>query len=439
MSGHNTHSLKQVSRPPAIARLGRAVVLLCCSLSTGCAFDDLKDDLGVFDTVSTIRGSLEATTRSDKPVLVALYEPREDDEYHLEAFSVGYGSREFEFLVPSGSYFLVAFEDANEDLTFQDHENVGWYGAPTLIDARPGDTFDGLDVTLRAPEQAKRELPALYKRPAPYPKLEVEDGHLGDVVDADDPRLSLSVGNMGMWEPIKFVQQGYHGVYFLEPYNPNKIPVLFIHGMRGSGAVWRHLIDSLDTERFQAWIVQYPSAFRLSLLSRRINEAVNQLRLRHQFEQLIVVAHSMGGLIARDFISRNAAQGGRSPVKLFVSLSTPWGGHSAARLGVATAPTVVPSWYDMVPGSPYLGSLLESPLPSDIAYYLLFSYRGTRSLLESKNHDGTVTLRSQLPKQLQREASKVIAYDENHVSITRSDEVANDLHEIMLNVASPLN
>ena len=53
---------------------------------------------------------------------------------------------------------------------------------------------------------------------------------------------------------------------------------------------------------------------------------MEQLYVRHRHRRLAVVAHSMGGLIARAFINRVVAAGdGRAvALRLFVSVSTPW-------------------------------------------------------------------------------------------------------------------
>ena len=336
------------------------------------------------------------------------------------------------FLRERGDYYVFAFEDANEDFAFQHDEYVGWYGEPTLLQARPGVNFTKLELVLRSPDQARQDLPALFAPHVPHVSLQDQNRRLGVIVTLDDPRFSRDAGALGMWEPVKFYQQEYNGIFFFEPYHSEKIPVLLIHGISGSGYDWRYIIEHLDRGRFQPWVVQYPSGMRLGLLSEALNQAVTELHVRYKFKSLYVVAHSMGGLVARGFINHNLAKNDQDTIKLFVTISTPWQGHTAARLGVANAPVVVPSWYDMVPGSPYLKGLFESPLPHHVSYYLLFSHRGTRGLIGRSNSDGTVTLRSQLPLVAQDQAKKIFGYDEDHVSILRSEAVVNRLNEIMV-------
>jgi hypothetical protein len=66
---------------------------------------------------------------------------------------------------------------------------------------------------------------------------------------------------------------------------------------------------------------------------------------------------------------------------LLVTLSTPWGGHELAASGVANSPVVIPSWYDMVPGSPYQEALFKHNLPEHLEYHLLFSHRGQFNMM----------------------------------------------------------
>ncbi|MCH9699035.1 MAG: alpha/beta fold hydrolase [Gammaproteobacteria bacterium] len=413
--------------------LSTFILVILCALSTGCGFFALSKDLDKLDVAVSISGTVDASPTSGKPILVALYAPEENNKNRLKASAVRYGSGEFEFLVAKGRYYLIAFEDKNEDLTVQDDERIGWYGNPTLIETGSGERIGKLKVVLRFPDQAKQELPTLYSNQEPKEPLKLENERIGEIVDQNDPRFSQEIGNMGVWEPIKFVELGYNGIFFFEPYDAQKVPVLFVHGFSGSGHNWLTIINGLDRDRFQPWIVQYPSGLRLNLISRVLNEKITELQLRHSFEKLIVVAHSMGGLVSRGFINRNVVQEGGGVVDLFVTISTPWGGIETAQTGVDHTPVVVPSWYDLVPGNPYASSLFEQPLPDNVPYFLLFSYRGKGELISSStnNSDGTVSIQSQLLPKAQDAATSVIGYDEGHVSILQNKRVVNKLNRIM--------
>jgi hypothetical protein len=118
-------------------------------------------------------------------------------------------------------------------------------------------------------------------------------------------------------------------------------------------------------------------------------------------------------------------------VKLFVSLSTPWGGEELAKL----APASIPVWSDMRPGGTFLASLFEKKLPAEIEFYLFFGYRRNRGLLRSEN-DGVVILKSELNLSAQAEAQRVYGFPESHTSILTSQDVVNAWNAL-LSAASP--
>jgi hypothetical protein len=117
---------------------------------------------------------------------------------------------------------------------------------------------------------------------------------------------------------------------------------------------------------------------------------------------------------------------------LLVTLSTPWGGHELAASGVANSPVVIPSWYDMVPGSPYQEALFKHNLPEHLEYHLLFSHRGQFNMMSGGNTDGAVSLKSQLIYPAQERARHIRGYDEDHVGILSSPTVIEDLNRIFI-------
>lgn len=338
----------------------------------------------------------------------------------------------FLLTVSSGKYYLFAFEDINRDFALQGNERAAWYGSPSPIDALPGTTLTQFDIHLQAPDVVKATIPELFIPEKTNQSVKLENKNLGKIVETN--YFKEEIGLLGMWDPVKFQEQGNSGIFFLEPYTKQKTPVIFIHGISGSGHNWLNIIDHLDRDKFQPWIVQYPSGMRLDLISKHLNQSFNELRAIYGFENFSIVAHSMGGLVARGFINHFSKNNDRGVVlDNFVTISTPWLGHAAAE-GAKNAPVAVPSWFDMAPGSPYLSSLHQTKLPSQSNYYLLFGYKGDGvRLLNTSNSDGVVTLLSQLSMKSQEEAVKVVGYNEDHTSILNSALVFKQLGEILTN------
>jgi len=220
------------------------------------------------------------------------------------------------------------------------------------------------------------------------------------------------------------------GLFFLEAYDPDKIPVLFVYGASGSAQNWRVLFDQMDRKRFQPWFFNYPSGLNLEFIGTALEGATQWLHERYAFNTLFIVAHSMGGLVARYAIQENVYEDHQDYIRLFITISTPWGGHRAAAQGVKYAPAVVPSWRDMAPGSDFLAHLYSRPLPPEIPYYLFFSYGG-RSGMMDQNNDGAVTLESQLDYRVQRNAQELYGFDEDHVKVLYSEDVVGIFNTVL--------
>jgi pimeloyl-ACP methyl ester carboxylesterase len=205
--------------------------------------------------------------------------------------------------------------------------------------------------------------------------------------------------------------------------------VLFVHGALGFPRSFESLIAGLDRARFQPWVAFYPSGSRLALVADYLSRTVTSLQLRHGFEEMAVVAHSMGGLVTRDFILHHHAQVVDDPVKLFVSISTPWAGVPSAETGVQRSPFVVPSWRDMEPKSEFIAGLffedpkqrtVRRPLPDSVAFYLIFGVE-----------DETVPVSSEVRWEAVRDARQRWPLISDHTAILENAETSQLLNEIL--------
>jgi pimeloyl-ACP methyl ester carboxylesterase len=257
----------------------------------------------------------------------------------------------------------------------------------------------------------------------------------GEIVSLHDQRFGRENAKFGLWHPRQYALTTPPGVYFLEPYDPLRVPVLFIHGIQGSPADFEPLLNSLDRTRFQAWMYSYATGEELSAAEELLREAMRELEQRYHFGQFAVVAHSMGGLVARGFILRQTLDDSVDNVPLFVSISTPWAGHSSAEIAVKYAPIVLDVWRDMAPGSRYLRTLFSSSLPAGTQHFLLFTYKRNRMTF-GHSGDRTVALSSQLSAAAQKEAVRLIGYDDTHSAVLNDPAVATQVSDL-LDVAFP--
>ena len=94
------------------------------------------------------------------------------------------------------------------------------------------------------------------------------------------------------------------------------------------------------------------------LVARKVESIVAQTGVT----KVDIVGHSMGGLVGLYYVKR---LGGRHRVRRLVLLGTPMQGTWSALLGLFTAPLGLAS-LQLLPGSPFLRELAETPLPPGV-------------------------------------------------------------------------
>jgi len=391
----------------------------------------LENEVAILDQASILQGTISNPSPHKKPLIVLAYQLL-DAEKKLVVYSVQHRPGTFKFIRLPGRYLIAAFVDANEDLVYQPTEWAGYVDNGSILTVKPGEDLLDLDLTLKHPEEVTlAEAPDLTS-PATKVALDLSEIRAGEIVTLQDPRFSLKNGQLGLWEPIQFLRTVGGGVFFLESFDPEKIPVLLVHGIGGYTEEISSLIRQLDRTRFQPWIFNYPSGLRLDMAAEFLRRSLSEIFVNYKFNKLVLIAHSMGGLVSRSFVNTLARKDVERQFKLlFLTLSTPWGGHQAAQIGVEYAPAVIPSWLDMVPDSPFQRTLFQTPLPDNFEYYLFFSFQGGHNLFTNGNDDGTVSLVSQLRAEAQDAAIKTLGYNEDHMSILRSQDVAEKLNALL--------
>jgi pimeloyl-ACP methyl ester carboxylesterase len=204
-----------------------------------------------------------------------------------------------------------------------------------------------------------------------------------------------------------------------------------VYGIGGSPQDWRAILQKMDRKKYQLWFYQYPSGFHLDKSANALANSLILLKQRYGFEQLEVVAHSMGGLVSRGGIQRAANLAKTNFVAHFISISTPWGGHELAQRGVKYMNYPVPSWQDMVPGSPYQKEILSRSLPVGTRYDLIFSYKSSGGFGLPDENDGVVSVQSELVPQVQQEAATVFGLHEDHKEILNSPVTLRHIEELL--------
>ncbi len=101
------------------------------------------------------------------------------------------------------------------------------------------------------------------------------------------------------------------GIYMTEPYQPGKIPVLFVHGLLSSPITWAPMLNDLMADpqirdRYQFWFYFYPSGNTYLASAADLRDRLQRLRClldpnRNDpaLDEMVLVGHSMGGLISK--------------------------------------------------------------------------------------------------------------------------------------------
>jgi pimeloyl-ACP methyl ester carboxylesterase len=95
------------------------------------------------------------------------------------------------------------------------------------------------------------------------------------------------------------------GLYMLQPYDPDRIPLIFVHGLISTAQMWRNVVNEIEMDpalrgRFQCWVFNYPTGNPVAYSALRFREELAREEKLHGFPHgFILVGHSMGGIVSR--------------------------------------------------------------------------------------------------------------------------------------------
>lgn len=122
------------------------------------------------------------------------------------------------------------------------------------------------------------------------------------------------------------------GLFMLQPYDPDKIPLIFVHGLISTARMWRTVINEIERDpilrsRYQCWVFSYPTGNPPAYSAMRLREELGKVKhLYPNAKDFVLVGHSMGGLLSQmqvrtlnrsdwDIIGKDKAQAFFSRVK----------------------------------------------------------------------------------------------------------------------------
>ncbi|MGD8343638.1 MAG: alpha/beta fold hydrolase, partial [Desulfobacterales bacterium] len=168
--------------------------------------------------------------------------------------------------------------------------------------------------------------------------------------------------------------------------------IVLIHGLDDPGRVWQNLAPALVEAEFKVWLMHYPNDQPIVESARLFFDELKSLKQRG-VDRISIVAHSMGGLVSREMLTRPeidyaaATTAGQVPeVVALIMVGTPNHGSQMARMRVfaemrdqmVRLTKGEASWLgsiidgageakiDLLPGSRFLAELNARPHPAGL-------------------------------------------------------------------------
>ena len=395
-------------------------IIIILSLNA-CSLKSIKEQSTRFDKLAKISGKVSVEYQTDSPVIVAVLTYDNAKIEIINQVQVD-GNGDYQFTLLAGEYLVGAYIDTNNNQIRDQDESAAMH-------SRNNDKFTAINLV----ENQKLALGLLKvhekqnigtRQTVQYSVNKVMR-NVGRVISLADPMFSHDNSAMGLWRPFDFIEQVGGGLMLLQDYNKSKTPVLFVHGISGSPTEFSSIISALDSDKFQPWILYYPSGVPLNLISDYMLSSLIKLQSKYDFQHFQLISHSMGGLITRTFLREHEKANTGFNVSLYVTINSPLYGMDSAASGVKSSPIVVASWRDLATGSDYIKAAHQWRIPEALPYHLFFSY------LAGEDGDGVVPLSSQLSLSLQEEATQIYGSQASHAGILAKPDFINRLVKIM--------
>jgi pimeloyl-ACP methyl ester carboxylesterase len=324
--------------------------------------------------------------------------------------------------LPEGIYTFLVYADINKDQVLDQNEIVGKKNVVINITHSTEKIISHMDINLR--EASLTSWAQTIHLPEPIQTKQSLFYPSGTIRSFNDPIFNEKIATLGMYDPASFLEHSKTMFYALDEDFAHKIPVIFVHGIGGSSRSFEPIIKRVDRDLYKVWLFYYPSGGDLDQLASLFYSLFLSGKVIPLGKMpMLVIAHSMGGLVVREALNKYQVNTQENKVKLFVTIASPLGGHPSAALGEKHSLLVLPAWRDLNPDNRFIKELYKKPLPKFVNHQLFYAYQNTNSLKFGENSDGVVPLSSQLCPKAQKQSRQQFGFNDSHVGVLRNDEM----------------
>ncbi len=372
---------------------------------------------------------------SGRPIAVAAFSDRYVSHELVDVTHVAHAGTHYGLNLPDGAYEFLVFADQDKNGILDQTEVVGRRHIRLDVEDYSEKVADNIDIRLSEQESVD------WGISIPVPEITHSQESLffpkGSIRDLNDPLFDSDIAILGMYEPAAFLEKAPTMFYALEE-DSYKIPVVFVHGIGGSAREFAMIVSALDRERYKPWFFYYPSGSDLDQLADIFYEIfLSGQAVSGSVRPVIVVAHSMGGLVVREALNKYRGNESENLVDLLITIASPFGGHPAAAMGEERGPLVVPSWRDLNPDGSFIKRLFRKPLPSHVSHHLLYTYSNPDVLKLGENSDGVVPLSSQLHPIAQSQATEQLGFNSSHTGVLKDPDAIQYIVQSIVRIKSP--
>lgn len=221
------------------------------------------------------------------------------------------------------------------------------------------------------------------------------------------------------------------------PFDHKKEPLILVHGIRGNPSDMQAIVDRMKDSKYQIYVLAYADfKVRTSINGKTFSDELKKM----PHKKMTIVAHSMGGLVARkalaDLVITNSLSE-KTDIKFF-TIDTPWHGFNGPSddegLGfkmMLAKPFMPDGLEDMRAGSTFFKELNLVKFPASISVDICFAEEGKEAFdysdeikdpLQRRNFLNALELTGKLAQAKATTFQEVFPkFPGNHVSVIKEN------------------